>query len=398
MTQKLNRTYIDLDKKYYLQTFKRYPLTFDHGKGSRIWDVEGNEYIDMLGGIAVSSVGHSHPKVVKAIQNQAAKLIHISNFYLSEPQVMLAKKLVELSGLDRVFFANSGAESVEGAIKIARKYAHSIGRGGNIISFNNSFHGRTLATIATGKKAYQKGFDPIPQGFSQVPFNNIEAIKKAADNNTAAIIIEPIQGEGGINVADKTFLNELRTFCDEQHIVLIFDEIQCGIGRTGKMFAKEHFGVQPDIMTLAKALGGGVPIGAILSNEKVSAAIEFGDHGTTFGGNPLVCAASLATLEVIETENLLKQTEEKGNWLKAEISAMKNQDIKEIRGKGLMIGIEFNFETKPLVQKMLENGVLANATADRVLRLVPPLNITYEDLGKAMEVLKKSLKEIQDND
>ncbi len=335
--------------------------------------------------------------MVKAIQNQAAKLIHISNFFLSEPQVMLSKKLVELSGLDRVFFANSGAESVEGAIKIARKYAHSVGRGGNVISFENSFHGRTLATIATGKKAYQKGFEPIPQGFYQVPFNNIEAVKKAADNNTAAIIIEPIQGEGGVNVADKTFLNELRTFCNEQHIVLIFDEIQCGIGRTGKMFAKDHFGVEPDIMTLAKALGGGVPIGAILSNEKISAAIDFGDHGTTFGGNPLVCAASLATLEVIETENLLQESEEKGNWLKLEIAAMKNPDIKEIRGKGLMLGIEFNFETKPLVQEMLENGVLANATADTVLRLVPPLNISYEDLGKAMEVLKKSLKEIKDN-
>lgn len=397
MTQILNKTYNELDKKYYLQTFKRYPLTFDHGKGSHIWDVEGNEYIDMLGGIAVNSVGHSHPTVVKAIQDQAAKLIHISNFYLSEPQVMLSKKLVELSGLDRVFFANSGAESVEGAIKIARKYAHSVGRGGNIISFENSFHGRTLATIATGKKAYQKGFEPIPQGFSQVPFNDIKAIKKVADKNTAAIIIEPIQGEGGVNVADKTFLKALRAFCDEQGIVLIFDEIQCGIGRTGKMFAKEHFGVCPDIITLAKALGGGVPIGAILSNEKVSAAIEFGDHGTTFGGNPLVCAASLATLEVIETEYLLQQSEEKGNWLKSEISAMKNPDIKEVRGKGLMIGIEFNFETKPLVQKMLENGVLANATADTVLRLVPPLNINYEDLEKAMEVLKKSLKDIKDN-
>lgn len=397
MTQKLNRTYNDLDKKYYLQTFKRYPLTFDHGKGSHIWDVEGNEYIDMLGGIAVNSVGHSHPTVVKAIQDQAAKLIHISNFYLSEPQVMLSKKLVELSGLDRVFFTNSGAESVEGAIKIARKYAHSVGRGGNIISFENSFHGRTLATIATGKKAYQKGFEPIPQGFYQVPFNDMEAIKKAADNNTAAIIIEPVQGEGGVNVVDRTFLIALRAFCDKQNIVLIFDEIQCGMGRTGKMFAKEHFGVEPDIMTLAKALGGGVPIGAILSNEKVSAAIEFGDHGTTFGGNPLVCAASLATLEVIETENLVKQAEEKGNWLKAEISALKNLNIKEIRCLGLMIGIEFNFETKALVQKMLENGVLANATANTVLRLVPPLNISYEDLGKAMEVLKKSLKELKGN-
>jgi acetylornithine/N-succinyldiaminopimelate aminotransferase len=398
MIKKLNKTYNELDRMYYLQTFKRYPLTFDHGKGSHIWDVEGNEYIDMLGGIAVNSVGHSHPTVVKAIQNQAAKLIHISNFYLSEPQVMLSKKLVELSGLDRVFFANSGAESVEGAIKIARKYAHSIGRGGNIISFENSFHGRTLATIASGKKAYQKGFEPIPQGFLQVSFNDMEAVKKATDNNTAAIIIEPIQGEGGINVADKTFLKALRTFCDEQQIVLIFDEIQCGVGRTGKMFAKEHFDVEPDIMTLAKALGGGVPIGSILSNEKVSSAIDFGDHGTTFGGNPLVCTASLATLEVIETENLVQQAEEKGNWIKAEISAMKNPDIKEIRGKGLMIGIEFNFDTKPLVLKMLENGVLANATAENVLRLVPPLNISYEDLEKVIEILKKSLNELKDND
>ena len=395
MTQKSNKTFNELDKKYYLQTFKRYPLTFDHGNGSRIWDVEGHEYIDMLGGIAVTSVGHCHPKVVKAIQNQAEKLIHISNFYLSEPQVMLSKKLVELSGLDRVFIANSGAESVEGAIKIARKYAHSIGRGGNIISFENSFHGRTLATIASGKKAYQKGFEPIPQGFSQVTFNDMESVKKAVDNNTAAIIIEPIQGEGGVNVADKTFLSALRTFCDEQNIVLIFDEIQCGMGRTGKMFAKEHFGVEPDIMTLAKALGNGVPIGAILSNEKVSAAIDFGDHGTTFGGNPLVCAASLATIKVLESGNLLKQAEEKGHWLKEKITAMKNPDIKEIRGKGLMIGVEFNFETKPLVQKMLENGVLANATADNVLRLVPPLNISYDELEIVMEVLKKSLKELK---
>ncbi len=394
MTHKSNKTYDELDKKYYLQTFKRYPLTFDHGKGSHIWDVEGNEYIDMLGGIAVNSVGHCHPKVVKAIQDQAAKLIHISNFYLSEPQVMLSKKLVELSGLDRVFFANSGAESVEGAIKIARKYAHSIGRGGNIISFENSFHGRTLATIASGKKAYQKGFEPIPQGFSQVTFNDMESVKNAVDNNTAAIIIEPIQGEGGVNVVDKTFLKALRTFCDEQQIVLIFDEIQCGMGRTGKMFAKEHFGVEPDMMTLAKALGGGVPIGAILSNEKISAAIDFGDHGTTFGGNPLVCAASLATIEVLESENLLKQAEEKGNWLMAQILALKNPDIKEIRGKGLMIGVEFTFETKPLVQKMLENGVLANATADRVLRFVPALNISYEDLETVMEILEKSLKEL----
>ncbi|HZK95187.1 MAG TPA: aspartate aminotransferase family protein [Prolixibacteraceae bacterium] len=396
MEDKRNSIFNELDKKYYLQVFKRYPLTLDHGRGSHVWDVEGNEYIDVLGGIAVNSIGHCHPNVVKAIQDQAAKLMHISNFYLSEPQVMLAKKLVELSGLDRVFLANSGAESVEGAIKIARKYAHSIGRGGNIISFENSFHGRTLATIASGKKLYQQGFEPIPQGFMQVPFNDIEAVMHASNVNTAAIIIEPIQGEGGVNVASQTFLKALREFCDDQQIVLIFDEIQCGVGRTGKMFAKEHFSVEPDIMTLAKALGGGVPMGAILSNEKVSSAIDFGDHGTTFGGNPLVCAASLAAIGVIESENLLQQAEEKGKWLKSKISALNNPDIKEIRGIGLMIGVEFNFETKPLVQKMFENGVLANATAGNVLRLVPPLNISYDDLEKVIEVLKKSLKEIKE--
>ncbi len=391
MEKKLNISYQELDKKYYLQTFKRFALTIERGEGSYVWDVEGNKYIDAIGGIAVNCVGHCHPAVVKAIREQAGKLIHISNFFLSDPQVRLSEKLTEISGLDRVFLTNSGAESVEGAIKIARKYAHSIGRGGNIISFENSFHGRTLATIATGKKQMQEGFGPIPHGFSQVPFCNMESLMKTADNDTAAIIIEPIQGEGGVNVADPSFIKDLRTFCDERNIVLIFDEIQCGMGRTGRMFAKEHYGVEPDIMTLAKALGGGVPVGAILSSQKVSSAINFGDHGTTFGGNPLVCAASLATIQVIEEENLLHQAEEKGNWIRSQLMALNNTDIIEIRGKGLMIGVEFNFETKPLVQKMLENGVLANATAGNVLRLLPPLNISFKDLGKVVEVLKKSL-------
>lgn len=394
MIQKLNNSYQELDRKYYLQTFKRFSLTLERGKGSCVWDVEGNKYIDAVGGIAVNCIGHCHPAVVKAIRDQAAKLIHISNFYLSDPQVRLSGKLTEISDLDRVFLTNSGAESVEGAIKIARKYAHSIGRGGNIISFENSFHGRTLATIATGKKQMQKGFEPIPGGFFQVPFNDMGSVKKTADDDTAAIIIEPIQGEGGVNVADSSFIKDLRTFCDEQNIVLIFDEIQCGMGRTGRMFAGEHYGVKPDIMTLAKGLGGGVPVGAILSNEKVSSSIDFGDHGTTFGGNPLVCAASLATIEVIESENLLQQAEEKGNWIRSQIIALNNPDVKEVRGMGLMIGVEFDFETKALVQKMLENGVLANATAGNVLRLLPPLNISYEDLGNVVETIKKSLIEI----
>lgn len=393
-----NNSLSDLDKKQYLQTFGRYTVTLERGEGAHVWDVEGNEYIDALGGIAVNVLGHNHPKLVQAIQEQAGKLLHISNFYLSVPQVMLSKKLIALSGLDRVFFANSGAESVEGAIKIARKYAHSIGRGGEIIFFEGSFHGRTLATIAMGKAKMQKGFEPIPTGFKMVPFNNLDAVIQATSKETAAIIIEPIQGEGGINVADASFLKNLRTYCDDQNIVLIFDEIQCGVGRTGEMFAKDHAGVKPDIMTLAKALGGGVPIGAILSNEKVSSAMEFGDHGTTFGGNPLACAASLAVLEAIESENLIEEAAKKGQWLRKEIEKLNIPNIKEIRGKGLMLGIEFDFETKPLVAKMLEKGVLANATANTVLRLVPPLNIPMSDLKRIVEVINESLNEMKSND
>ena len=394
-----NKNFSELDKKYYLQTFKRYPITLDYGKGSHVWDVEGKEYIDALGGIAVNSIGHNHPILVEALQEQVTKLIHISNFYLSKPQVELSKKLVELSELERVFFTNSGAESVEGALKIARKYAHSIGKGGEIISFKGAFHGRTLATIAaTGKKQMMEGFEPIPAGFKQVPFNDINAVKKAAGKETAAIIVEPIQGEGGINVADEAFLNELRNFCDEQKIVLIFDEVQCGMGRTGKMFAHQHFGVKPDIMTLAKALGGGVPVGAILSNEKVSSAINFGDHGTTFGGNPLACAAALATLKVFDRENLLKQANEKEQWLKNKIAELNLPGFVEVRGKGLMIGIEFDFETKPLAAGMLKKGVLANATAGNVLRLVPALNIPMQDLERILEVLQESVKEFKYNE
>jgi acetylornithine/N-succinyldiaminopimelate aminotransferase len=397
MKKQANKTFLDLDKTYYLQTFRRYPVTFEKGLGAHIWDVEGNEFIDMLGGIAVNSLGHNHPEVVNAIKHQAEKLLHISNFYLSVPQAELSEKLAELSGLDRVFFSNSGAEAVEGAIKVARKYAHSQNRGGTIISFEGSFHGRTLATIATGKKAMQKGFEPIPDGFKQARFNDIDSVKEIAGPDTAAIIIEPIQGEGGIHLAEKSFLSQLRDFCDQNNIVLIFDEIQCGMGRTGKMFAKDHYAVQPDIMTLAKALGGGVPIGAILSNEKVSSAIDYGDHGTTFGGNPLACAASLATIKALEIEEITMQAEEKGKWLMDQLKSFNSPHIKEIRGKGLMIGVEFKVEAKPLVQKLFEKGVLANATAGNVLRLVPPLNISFDDLKKVMKLIRESIKEIEND-
>ncbi len=393
MENKTLTDYLEIDRSHYLQTFKRYPLILSHGKGSRVWDMEGNEYVDVLAGIAVNCIGHAHPALIDAITKQASKLIHISNFYLSEPQAQLSKKLSDISGLKRVFFTNSGAESNEGAFKIARKYAHSIGRGGEILSFTGSFHGRTLATIATGKDSMKKGFEPIPEGFYTANFNDIESVKALTTRETAAIIIEPIQGEGGIHTADKSFLEELRRFCDSNEIVLIFDEIQCGIGRTGKFFAKEHFSVQPDIITLAKALGGGMPIGAILSSEKVSSAIEFGDHGTTFGGNPLACAAALATLDVIEKENLLREAQDKGEWLRSAIKELNHPNIVNIRGLGLMLGVEFNFETGPLVSSLLKKGVLANSTAGSVLRMVPALNIQKADLEFVIQKLVEALKE-----
>ncbi|WP_424961039.1 aspartate aminotransferase family protein [Ekhidna sp.] len=385
-----------LDKEYYLPTFKRYPLAFKKGKGARLWDMEGNEYIDALAGIAVNNVGHSHPKVVKAIQDQAENLIHISNFYLSEPQMVLAKKLAELSGLKRVFFGNSGAEAAEGAIKIARKYASKNGRGGTIISMKNAFHGRTMATLAaTGKKAMMNGFDPIPEGFCHIPFNDINLVKEKVNQDVAAIMLEPIQGEGGIIPAEEKFLKELRAFCDREGIVLIFDEVQCGIGRTGKMFAFEHYEIRPDVMTLAKGLGGGVPIGAVLASEKVGGAIDWGDHGTTFGGNPLACAAALATLEAIEEENLMETATENGLWFREKIikATTEYPEIKGIRGEGLMLGVVLSVESKPIVATMMKHKVLANATAENVVRIVPPLNISRDDLQVVIDVLLQSIKE-----
>ena len=391
--------YQELDHKYYMPTFKRYPVTLVKGKGSKVWDENGKEYIDALAGIAVNGLGHAYPAVVNAIKDQAEKLIHVCNYYLSEPQALLSQKLAALSGLDRVFFGNSGAEAVEGAVKFARKYAHTKGRGGDIISFNGCFHGRTLATIAMGKKEMQEGFGPIPTGFKQAVFNNLDSVKNMVDENTAGIVVEPIQGEGGIIPADKKFLHGLRELCDEKDIVLIFDEIQCGIGRTGYMFAKDYYKVQPDIITSAKALGGGVPISAVICNDKIASAIKPGDHGTTFGGNPLATAAALAVVNEIESKNILEQVREKGEWFRDEFNKKdpKSIGVKEVRGLGLMIGIVFEYETKPVVDKMLELGVLANATAGNVLRLVPALNIPKEDLKKVIDIIFEAVEEVKKN-
>ena len=297
--------------------------------------------------------------------------------------------------MDRVFLTNSGAESVEGAMKIARRFAHKNGRGGKIISMQNSFHGRTLATIATGQEKYQKGFEPIPVGFSQVPFNDLEAVKSAIDKDTAAIILEPVQGEGGVIPAEKAYLEGLRKLCDESGVLLIFDEIQCGIGRTGKWFAKDHFGVQPDIMTLAKGLGGGMPIGAFLCNEKVAEAIEFGDHGTTFGGNPLAAASAIATIETIAENQLCKRATETGAWLKEKIQELieKHEELESIRGLGLMLGVKLKSPGATLVKQLLEEGIIANATAVNILRLVPALNISKEDLQIFLDKLDEILIE-----
>ena len=385
------------DQQNYLPTFRRMPLVFSHGSGATLWDVEGKAYLDALAGIAVCNLGHSHPRVVQALQEQVAKLMHISNLYLSTPQVDLSDLLVKKSGLDRVFFTNSGAESVEGAIKIARKYAHVNGRGGSIISMEKSFHGRTLATIAAGKKKLQHGFGPMPSGFYKVPFNDIEAVEAIVSKEIAAIIIEPVQGEGGINVAQPCYLRALRELCNREGIALIFDEIQCGIARTGHWFAKDHYQVQPDIMALAKGLGSGMPVGAILSNEKVSQAIDLGDHGTTFGGNPMACAAGLATMQVIEEEDIVSQARAKGKKLRTLLENRLNgySRLREIRGLGLMIGVAFDFPTRPLVMELMRQGVLAGATAEYVLRLVPPLVISDDELEQLADVILAAIQAME---
>lgn len=388
------------DKKNYLPTFKRFPLAFIKGKGSRLWDADGKEYIDMLAGIAVNNLGHCHPKVVSAIQAQAEELIHISNFFVSPPQVALSKLLVDLTHLKHVFLTNSGAESVEGAIKVARKYASKHNKGGEIISMVNSFHGRTLATIATGQKKYQQGFAPIPAGFTQVAFNDLEALKAVINDQTAAVILEPVQGEGGIIPANEQYLQGVRKLCDDNNVLLIFDEIQTGVGRTGKMFAKDHFNVQPDIMTLAKGLGGGMPVGAFLCNEKVGNAIDYGDHGTTFGGNPLASAAALATLKAILEEGLVERSLEKGEWIMKTVRswASIHPMIKEVRGLGMMIGIQLDRPAAPIVKALLDDGIIVNGTAESVIRLVPPLNISDEDIETVLGKLKSLIELTEKNE
>ncbi|HYF92820.1 MAG TPA: acetylornithine transaminase [Symbiobacteriaceae bacterium] len=385
------------DKSYIMSTYGRYPIALVRGKGVRAWDSEGKEYLDFLGGIAVNLLGHSHPAVVAAISEQAGKLIHTSNLYYTEPSAELAALLVENGGLDKVFFCNSGAEANEGAIKLARKYQWRKGnkQKSKVVSVTHSFHGRTLGALtATAKPEIQEGFGPLPGGFVYAEFGDIESLRAAVDDTTAAVLLEPVQGEGGVYVLSAEYLKEARAICDQAGALLIFDEIQCGLGRTGHLFAYQGAGVKPDIITLAKGLGGGLPIGAICATAEAAGGFQPGDHGTTFGANPVCCAAALATLKTIISSRLVEMAAELGTYLMTRLEGLKSKHptlVKEVRGKGLMVGMELTRPGAPVLAKCHELGLLANITAGTVLRLLPPYVVTGKDIDKAVAIIDEAL-------
>lgn len=393
LTQRL----MDESNRYLMDTYKRFPLLVIKGRGTRVYDLNGREYIDFVSGIAVNNLGYCNNKVTMAIQKQAQRLVHISNLYYSEPQIRLAKILVENSFADKVFFCNSGAEANEAAIKLVRRYAkeHHEGRYEIITTFN-SFHGRTMATIsATGQERFQKGFEPLLPGFKFVPYNNIEAISDSIDSKTAAVMIEPIQGEGGVIVPDDTYLPRLRRLCEEKGLLLVLDEVQTGIGRSGRLFAYEHYDIEPDIMTLAKGLGGGMPIGAMLAKADIAKSFTPGTHASTFGGNPISCASALTTIETILEhgfipDNCVRMGEYLINGLKK--LAHKYPFVKDVRGKGLLIGMELNFSGESIVHECLQEGILINCTSERILRFLPPLTITRNEIDILLDTLDKVFK------
>lgn len=378
----------DLAQKYLMQVGKRMPVTFVRGKGVLAYDESGKEYLDLVAGIAVNLLGHSNPEVVAAIARQAQTLIHTSNLYFTQPQVELAERLVELSFPARVFFCNSGAEANECAIKIARKWGAKNRNGAfEIITSIGSFHGRTLATVtATGQHKYSDPFKPLPEGFVHVPFNDIDAIKSATSDRTVAVMLEPVMGEIGIVPAAPGYLKDVRAWCDEKGLLLVLDEVQTGVARTGRWFAHQHHGITPDVMTLAKGLGGGVPIGACLAAPGAD-VLEPGDHGSTFGGNPLACAAALAVLHVVERDGLVGHAAEMGEMLHGVLEGLGG---KEVRGLGLMQAVEFaEPKAKAFQQSCLDAGLVVNAVDDNTVRLVPPLIITAADIERAQSVMKK---------
>lgn len=390
-----NAEIVELTHKHMVNIYGCLPLAFVEGRGSYLYDADGNRYLDFFCGLAVTSLGHCHPAVVDAIKAQAEKLIHVSNVFHTAPTARLAERLSNLCGGAKVFFANSGAEVNEAAIKLARHWGSEHGSRFEIIAMHNSFHGRTMATLSvTGQEKYHQGFQPMLPGVSLVNFDDLEAVESAVNKQTVAVLVEPIQGEGGVVMPKSAkYLERLRELCDRHKLLLVFDEVQVGIGRTGKLFAHEHYGVIPDIMTLAKALGGGLPIGAMLARPEVAASLTPGTHGTTFGGNPVACAAALAVLDTIDKERLLENATAIGNFLIEELRtiAKSTPRIVEVRGKGMIIGVVLKDEARPVVDACLKERLILNATAGNVVRLLPPLNLTLQQAQEGMAIIRRAL-------
>lgn len=387
---------IEETEKYYLPVFGRYPMVMELGQGCRVWDNEGNEYVDAFAGIAVNSLGYNHPVLVKAISEQAAKLMHCSNLYYTEIQAKALRVVAEATGMDRIFFANCGAEGNEGAMKLARKYGVSKAPTKyKIISADESFHGRTFDTLAaTGHDYYHVGYGPLSPGHVLVPYGDIKALEAQMDDDVCAVLLEPIQGEGGVHVPSDEYLQQVRALCDKHDALLIFDEVQTGVARTGKWFAYMHSGVKPDVLTFAKGIGGGFPVAGFAVPERLAHVFKPGDHGGTFGGNPLACAAVYATLTTIKTEGLVDKVAEKGEYFKNELRKLQEKypdKVTDVRGCGLMLGMEVAGEGKPIVESCLANNVIVNCTAGNVIRIVPPLIISREEIDIVVAALDKAL-------
>jgi acetylornithine aminotransferase len=386
-------------QQHICQTYSRFSLALDRGSGCYLWDKDGRQYLDFVAGIAVCNLGHCPPELARVLYEQAQQLVHVSNLYYTEPQVKLAAALTDGCFADKVFFCNSGAEANEAAIKLARKYSHGrygTGRHG-IISMKNSFHGRTLATLsATGQQKVQEGFEPLLDGFRYVEFNRLDSVAEAIDETTCAVLVEPIQGEGGVRVPDADYLAGLRKICAERDLLLIYDEIQVGMGRTGKLFSHQHEGVAPDIMTLAKALGNGLPIGAMLSSNEVAAAFTTGSHATTFGGTPLVTAVAYEVLRQINQDSFLDRVRSVGQYFEDRLLSLqeKYSFIRQVRGRGLILGIELEFPGSEIVAQCQERGVLINCTAEKVLRFLPPLVVTSEQVDSLVDTLEALFAQI----
>ncbi len=397
-----NETTMSLADKYMFKTYARFPLTLVRGDGCRVWDEDGKEYLDFVGGIAVCALGHSSPIVRKALEHQSKELVHVSNLYYTRPQTELARLLVENSFADRVFFCNSGAEANEAAIKLARRYANEkFGPQRHlIISMEDSFHGRTMATLsATGQEKIKAGYNPLLEGFTFVPFNDLESLDRALDESICAVMLEPIQGEGGVVVPDPDYLKGVKALCQDREALLIFDEVQVGMGRTGRLFAHEHCGITPDIMTLAKALGNGLPIGAMLAIEELSNAFGAGSHATTFGGTPLVTAVSKAVVTSLLEDGWIDHCRVVGDYFKERLEelAKKYDFIKEVRGQGLILGVEMMRPGAAVVKAMMEKGFLINCTQEKVLRFIPPLIVEKEEIDLLVETLENVLGLLKEN-